>query len=31
VSVEDEDQWKLLIDLHVDGVLGYGVGRPEDI
>jgi EAL domain-containing protein (putative c-di-GMP-specific phosphodiesterase class I) len=31
VSVEDADQWKLLIELHVDGVLGYGVGRPEDI
>jgi diguanylate cyclase (GGDEF)-like protein len=31
VSVEDADQWKLLIDLHVHGVLGYGVGRPEDI
>lgn len=31
VSVEDAEQWKLLIDLHVDGVLGYGVGRPEDI
>jgi len=31
VSVEDADQWKLLVDLHLDGVLGYGVGRPEDI
>lgn len=31
VSVEDGEQWKLLVDLHVDGVLGYGVGRPEDI
>lgn len=31
VSVENADQWNLLIDLHVDGVLGYGVGRPEDI
>lgn len=31
VSVEDAEQWKLLVDLHVDGVLGYGVGRPEDI
>ena len=31
VSVEDADQWKLLVDLHVDGVLGYGVGRPEYI
>lgn len=29
VSVEDHAQWKVLIDLHVDGVLGYGVGRPE--
>jgi len=31
VAVEDADQWKLLVDLHLDGVLGYGVGRPEDI
>ena len=31
VSVEDEAQWRLLTNLHLDGMLGYGVGRPEDI
>ncbi len=31
VSVEDEAQRRMLTDLHLDGMLGYGVGRPEDI
>lgn len=31
VAVETEAQWKLLVDLRLDGVLGFGVGRPEDI
>jgi len=31
VSVENDDEWNLLISLRLDGVQGYGVGRPADI
>lgn len=31
VSVENEAEWSLLLGLRLDGVLGYGVGRPADI
>lgn len=31
VSVENDAEWNLLAGLGVDGVQGYGVGRPEDI
>lgn len=31
VSVENDAEWKLLAELGVDGVQGYGVGRPADI
>lgn len=31
VSVENEAEWNLLLGLRLDGVLGYGVGRPADI
>ncbi len=31
VWVENEAEWKLLVDLRLDGLLGYAVGRPMDI
>lgn len=31
VSVENDEEWNLLTSLGVDGVQGYGVGRPEEI
>jgi diguanylate cyclase (GGDEF)-like protein len=31
VSVETEAEWDLLVGLGLDGLQGYGVGRPEDI
>lgn len=31
VSVENEAEWNLLAGLRLDGVQGYGVGRPADI
>lgn len=31
VSVENDDEWNLLVSLRLDGVQGYGVGRPSDI
>jgi diguanylate cyclase (GGDEF)-like protein len=29
VSVEDKEEWDLLVGLGLDGVQGYGVGKPE--
>jgi diguanylate cyclase (GGDEF)-like protein len=31
VSVENDEEWNLLVSLRLDGVQGYGVGRPADI
>lgn len=31
VSVENDEEWNLLVGLRLDGVQGYGVGRPADI
>ena len=31
VSVETDAEWNLLVGLGLDGLQGYGVGRPEDI
>lgn len=30
VSVEGEEEWKLMGELGVDGVLGYAVGLPSE-
>jgi EAL domain-containing protein (putative c-di-GMP-specific phosphodiesterase class I) len=29
--VETEDQWQILKELHLDGIQGYVVARPEPI